>query len=180
MMENQKLQYSQDDLYQYLLAHNITVKRLGELINQSDTAMSSGFKHHIVNGKRHSFPVFIIRRINEALPVMAREITARRVTFNPDNNISRRASQKFDPGCVEQFQRVGEYFNLTAILERVLGWSKRRKNDVICTPSSKVYGHITEDEVRVINTELLAVAGVLENIEVVPDESASSSSSSDQ
>ena len=168
----QKLKYSQDDLYQYLLAHNITIKRLGELIGQSDVAMSNAFKHNVVNGKPHYFSDAIIRRINEALPMLASEIASRVVTFNAENNTSRRAAQKFDPGCIQQFQRAGEYFNLTTLLVRVLGWKKRKKNDVICTPSSKVYGHITEDDVRLLNAELLTVAGELENMEIVHSDAA--------
>ena len=51
---------------------------------------------------------------------------------------------------------------------------------VFSSPTSKAYGHITESDITTINTEIVSVAGVLENVEVVPDENAYDGSSSKQ
>ncbi len=163
----EKAKMNQDELYQYLLSHNLTIKRLGELIGQCDTIMSSAFKHHKMNGKPLYFSAVRLTRINEALPVMADEITSRLLKFNPENNISPLPNRRYDPGCVDQLRRVGDYFNIKGLTARVLGWTKAKKESVF-TSVSKGYGHITEADVTAINTELLAVAGVLRAIEIVP------------
>ena len=161
-----KTKMNQDQLYQYLLTHNLTVKRLGELIGQSDVQMSNAFKHNIVNGKPHRFPDFVVDRINEALPRMADEITDRLMRFHPENNISKMPGRCYDPSCLDQLRRVGKYFNVKGLTARILGWSRSKENAIFCSSHSN-YGHVTEADVTAINTELLAVAGVLRNIEII-------------
>lgn len=161
-----KKRMTQDELYQYFLEHNIIVKRLGELIGQSDSAMSNAFKHHIVNGKHHYFSAKKVALINTALPVMAREIASRIMVFNPANNISTVPSRCYDPECLPQLQNIGEYFILRKLTARILGWSLG-KNDSIFCPANRNYGHISPSDVELINAELLAVAGMLGNIELL-------------
>lgn len=161
-----KAKMTQDELYQYLLEHNIIISRLGELVGLSDTAMSNAFKHHIVNGKRHYFPAKKVVLINTALPVMAREIASRILVFNPANNISTVSSRCYDPECLPQLRKVGEYFSLIKFTARVLGWSLPKKDSVFST-ANRNYGHISSLDAELINAELLAVAGTLGNIELL-------------
>lgn len=169
-----KIKLTQDELYQFFLDHNLTVKRLGELIGLSDSAMSSAFKHHKVNGKPHYFPLAKLQFINDALSVLSGEIADRLVSFNPENNRARHSVRVFDRACVEQFRRVGEYFNLTALVGRILGWNKAKKQNIICIPASKVYGHITQEDVNRINAELRLVAAAIANFKLVAEEGISS------
>lgn len=163
-----KTEMNQDQLYQYILAHNLTVKRLGEMIGQGDAVMSCAFKHNKMNGKPLYFSPARIARINEALPRMADEIQARLMQFHPENNISTVEGRYYDPSCVEQLRQVGEYFNVQGLTARILGWSKEKKASVLCSPANRNYGHITPEDVTAINTELLSVAGVLRSIEIIP------------
>ena len=78
----------------------------------------------------------------------------------------------YDPGMIEPINILGEYLNMTAVIERLLGWSKSKKSNVFAAPTSKNYGNISEDDVNKINMEVLAIIGVLENVEVIPDENA--------
>lgn len=155
----EKFVMNQDEFYQYLLSRHLTVKRLGELLGLSDTVMSSAFKHHVVNGKPLYFSADRLKRINEALPVMAHEINARRMTFTPSDS-------RYDFACVEQLHRVGDYFNLKALTADVLGWTKSKK-DACFSRANKGYGHITEADVAAINAKLTEVAMMLQQIEVV-------------
>lgn len=161
-----KVQMTQDQFYHLLLDRNLIISRLGVLIGQSDVAMSQAFKHYIVNGKPHSFSPDKLQRINDALPRWADSIQSCLMQFHPENNISTVPTRCYDPSCLEQLRSVGEHFNLTALTARVLGWKKSKKESVF-TPTNKNYGHITQQNVIAINTELLSVAGVLRNIEVI-------------
>ena len=73
----------------------------------------------------------------------------------------------YDRELVEPMKKIGELVNLTALTERVLGWSKKKKESILVSPSSKVYGNITEADAAAINTELLTIAGVLADYMVI-------------
>lgn len=172
----EKATMTQDQFYQFLLDHNLTISRLGELIGQSDVAMSQAFKHYIVNGKPCYFSAEKLQRINDALPQWADAIQSRLMQFHSENNISTVASRCYDPSCIEQLRSVGNHFNLTGLTARVLSWGASKKSSIF-TPSHKNYGHISQQDVTAINTELLAVAGVLRSIQIVPMEPAAMPSS---
>lgn len=163
-----KISITQDELYQFLLDHNSTTIRLGELIGLNEVSLSSCFNHYKNNdGRPRYFTSRQIEAINTALPQMAFEVARRRVFFNAANNTSKSAKRIFDPGCVPQFKQVGEYFNLTALTIRVLGWGPRKKNAVIDSPANGCYGHITPDDVKALNDELDYVSHWLEHHEVM-------------
>lgn len=163
----EKKKWNQDELYEFLKSQNLTIKRLGEMIGQSDTAMSNALKHNKVNGKPLYFNEEKLKRINEALPRMADEIEARLMEFHPENNISEVPGRVYDPSCVEQLRRVGDYFNITGLTASVLRWTKSKKESVFSKANTSS-GHITKDDVRAINLALMGVAGMLRRIEVVP------------
>lgn len=175
----QKITITQDELYEFLLAHNIVTIRLGEMIGLAEVSLSSCFKHHKNNdGRPRYFTRRQVEAINEALPRLSYEVARRRIVFNPANNTSKSAKRVFDPGCVPQFKAVGEYFNLSALTVRVLGWNKRKKDIVINSPSNGSYGHITPDDVKLINDELDYVSYWLSTRQVLQNDSSSSSDDS--
>ena len=98
--------------------------------------------------------------------------------FDRQRAVTNSRGTAYDRGLVEPMKAIGRLLNLTALTERVLGWSKKKKDSIIVSPTSKVYGNITEADAAAINTELLTVAGVLAGYEVVPDHPDDSSSSS--
>lgn len=172
-----KIQVSQDTLRDYMTAHNLKTARLAELIGKSHEMVISCFRHNNDKyGKPRSFTPEHIAAINEALPVIASELQARLMTFNPDVKANR-LGKKYDKSLVEKIKEIGRYINITAMVDRLFKWSKGKKSAVLVQTSSKVYGAISEDVMIAINNELLGIIGVLSSYEVVADGNSSSSSS---
>ena len=172
----EKIQISQDDLYQFLLEHNMIITRLGELIGLGIGSMSGCFKHLLANGDPRYFTRQSIAKINEALPQIAFEVERRRVVFNMANNVGKQKKSVFDPGCVEQLKEVGRWFKVDAMCQRVLGWSPVKSRKVLFAPSSSMYGHITPEDVRRINEEIMFVSYWMQRHEVVANNDGSDSS----
>ena len=170
-----KEQVSQDTLYEYMQAHGLKMTRLAQLIGKSDDVVTSCFKHHKdVHGRPRSFNDQHLALINEALPRLADELLARRLEFGKGDVTTNRWGNVYDPSLIEPINELGVYMNVTALVDRVLGWKKGKKSAVFCQPSSKAYGCISKADATAINTELLAVAGVLSSYEVVADDGGNS------
>jgi len=169
-MEQQKVQISQDALYQFITDRSIKLVRLAELMGMSGPSVTSCFKHQIINnGTPRAFTGKAIVKLNAALGKIADNLRSCILTFGSEQTYTNQLGNTYDPALIEPMKRIGETMNLTALVERVLGWSERKKQAVITQPHSKAYGCISEEDVNRINAELLAVAGVLSSYEVVPD-----------
>lgn len=165
------IKVSQDTLYQYIQEHNIKLVRLAELMDLSEASINSCFKHHITNrGVPRSFTPAAIDKLNFAIWRIAVELRQRLLTFGSDQVFTNAHGRTYDPALIEPMKKIGEYMNLTALVERVLGWNKGRKENVLVISSSKIYGTISEDDVNRINAEILSIVGVLSSYEVVPEE----------
>ncbi|MDE6647889.1 MAG: hypothetical protein K2K03_08730 [Prevotella sp.] len=184
MNQRQKMKISQDALYKYLTEHGVKVIRIAELMGKTPQMVISCFRHHNNwRGNPRRFSVENIRQLNDALQVIAGELRGCLITFGTDQAYTNKHGCTYDPGLIEPINRLGELLNITSLLGRLLGWSKSKKQYVFCIPSSKAYGNISESDVMTINAEVLAIAGVLEGLEVVPDANAfddSSDSESDE
>ena len=168
----EKVKVSQDTLYQFMLAHDVKMTRLAQLIGKSDDVVTSCFKHHKdVHGNPRRFNREHIKAINEALPQLAQELQARLLTFGSEQTFTNTHGRTYDPALIEAINNLGTYLNVTGMMTRLLGWTKGKKSAVFCQPSSKAYGNISEQDMITINNEVLAVAGVLSNYEVVADDS---------
>ena len=55
------------------------------------------------------------------------------------------------------------------MLHRVCRWSNDKKMAVFNSANKKMYGRIYEEDVIAINEEILAIAGVLEGYEIIPE-----------
>ncbi len=165
-----KVEVSQDTLYQYMLTHGIILSRLAELIGKSPEMVMSCFKHHKDGrGKSRYFSHANIVAINKALPMIADELRARLLTFGSKQTYTNQRGATYDPALVGPIKEIGKYLNITALVKRLLGWSKGKKSAVLVQASGKAYGCVSEADVVAINYELLAVAGVLSSYEVVAD-----------
>lgn len=164
----EKVKVTQDFLYKYIIEHNINKSTIALLMNMERSTVISCFKHHLDKyGKPRCFPQKTIPRLNDSVAKMAEELRNSTIVFgSPQTYTSRRGT--FDPGCLSDIKALSRFFNLTAFTNRVLGWTETKKNTVLSAPSSKIYGHITEDDVARINAEILAVSGMLGGIEVSP------------
>lgn len=172
-MEQQKMKMSQDQLYKYLNDHDVKVIRLAELMGKTPSVIISNFRHHKnAHGNPRRFSVENIRQLNEALHVIARELRGCVLSFGTDQMYTNKHGRTYDPGMIEPMNRLGELMNMTGMTQRLLGWNNLKKLNTFSNPSSKAYGNISEADVMTINAEVLAVAGVLEGLEVVPDENA--------
>ena len=167
------MRMTQDAIYKYLTEHDVKVIRIAELMGKTPPVIISCFKHHKnVHGYPRCFSVENIRQLNEVLGVIARELRGCVMTFGTDRMRTNKHGRTYDPGLIEPMKRLGELMNLMGLTKRLLGWSKIKKENVISDATSKAYGNISEADVMAINAEVLAVAGVLEGVEVVPDENA--------
>jgi hypothetical protein len=166
----EKVKVSQDVLYQYLTEHGIKLVRLAELTGLSEASINSCFKHQLINnGTPRSFTRQAVRNMNEALEQIADVLRGLVLQFGSDQTYTNQRGATYDPALVEPLKKIGEWMNLTALVERVLGWNQRKKENVLVTRSSKAYGTVSQADATAINNELLAVAGVLGSYEVVAD-----------
>lgn len=171
----EKLQISQDALYEYMLAHGVKMSRLAELIGKSDDVVTSCFKHHKDGrGKPRYFNAQHCAAISEALQTIASELRGCLLTWGSDQVYTNQRGATYDPALVEQIKTVGRYLNITALVERVLGWTKGKKSAVLVQTTSKGYGTVSQADMVAINNEILGVAGVLSSYEVVAGDGSAS------
>lgn len=172
----EKVKVTQDTLYEYILAHDVKMTRLAEMINRAPEVVISCFKHHNDwHGRPRRFNAEHIALINKALPMLADELRQRLLKFGSDQTYTNKWGNTYDPALVQPMKDLGKYLNITSLTERLLGWSKGKKTAVISRPISKIYGNISKADVVAINNEILAVSGVLSSYEVVADEGSSRS-----
>lgn len=173
IMENKKIRMSQDTIYKYLTEHDIKITRIADLMGKSYSVIISDFRHHNSNeGKPRCFSKYNIEKLNKALVKLAEQLRSCLLTFGTDQKYTNKHGRTYDPGMIEPLNKLGEYMNLTKLICRILGWTKSKKLRVFSAPSSKNYGNISEADVTAINAEILAIIGVLEGVEVVPDDDA--------
>lgn len=167
------MKVSQDQLYKYITEHDVKLSRLAELMGISFVAVTSYFRH-VPNrhGNPRTFSVDNIKKLNDAIRGFSQDLRACLLHFGTDQMYTNKHGRTYDPGMIEAINRLGKYINITALIIRMLGWSKSKKNNVFCAPTNKNYGNISKDDVDVLNVEVMSVAGFLENVEVVPDENA--------
>lgn len=164
-----KKQVTQDELYDYLTAHGVKVTRLAKLMGVTAGMVIGCFNHNIDKyGKRRNFTANGLPKLNEALAQMAYELAQFQLPFGSDQTYTNQRGNTYDPALVPIIKNdVGCYFKLNVVCENVLGWNLFRKKSVFSTPSSKIYGCISKDDVDRINAEIRAVADTLAGWEVV-------------
>ena len=171
---NKKVQISQDRLYKFWTDNDLKLVRLAELTGLSEASINVCFRHYTgTNGQPRVFTSNAIAKINEALPKIAADICGCVLTFGSEEVRQNQRGKVYDPALIEPMKKIGDYINITAMTYKVLGWSQHKKESVLITKSSKVYGNITESEVEAVNTHLLSIAGVLADYEVVSSDSSS-------
>ena len=150
----------------------MTTVMISKKMGVSETIVGGCFRHAL---NRHGKPLIFsqanIVRLNAAIQQIAVELRQSVITFGSDETFTNSRGKTYDPGTVPTIRRLGEFFNLTALTYRLLGWKNNRKNMVLGSKSSPVHGNVTKEDVDRINAELLSVAGVLSSYEVVADES---------
>lgn len=175
---NKKVQISQDQLYKFWTGHDLKLVRLAELTGLSEASINVCFKHYLgTNGKPRVFTPQAIAKINAALPVIADEIRGCVMDFEPGKLPANQRGKVYNPTLVEPMKKIGDYINITAMTYKLLKWSQNKKECVLVTKSSKIYGNITEEEVTIVNNELLSVSGMLSGYEVTVSDSSNSADS---
>ena len=165
-----KAKITQDTLYEYMLAHNMIFTRLGELIGRDVYVVTSRLVHHKNrHGNRLSLNSEHIELINKALPVLADKLYSCVLTFGSSQVYTSKHYHTYDPALVDPLKEIGKYINITKTLKRVLGWSVWKSYAILSQPCGPLYGHITRQDAERINIEILAIAGVLSNCELVMD-----------
>lgn len=174
----QKTKVTQDFLYEYLTQHNVNLSRLNELMGVSNGILMGCFRHNLDRyGKPLRFSAKNIEKLNRALPELSMQMRQSVLTFGSEQTYTNMRGTTYDPGTLPGIKALSRYFKMNSFCERVLGWNLGKKETVLCTPSSKVYGCVSAEDVTLINMEILSVAGALEVFEVqMPWENSSSSS----
>lgn len=172
-MNKEKMKVSQDTLYKFILENGIKMSRIAEFMGSTPSTVLSDFCHRLNrHGNPRYFTVENIQKLNDALHVFANELRGCLLHFGTDKMYTNKHGRTYDPGMIEPINQLGKYLNATALMERMLGWSKTKKRMIFGAPSSNNYGNISEDDVDIINVEIMSIVGFLENVEVVPDENA--------
>lgn len=165
-----KIQVTQDTLYEYMLAHDVKLSRLAELIGKSREVVFSCFKHHKdPRGKPRYFSHENIEAINQALPVLAQELQQHLLTFGSPQTYTNRWGNTYDPALIEPIKELGHYLNITAMTGRVLGWKPTKKTSVLVQTTCISYGCISEADAIAINNEILSIVGVLSSYTLIAD-----------
>ena len=172
----QKVQISQDTLYQFLQDRNLIVSVIGKKTGIGNGLLMGCFHHNLNrHGKPLSFSAANIVRINTAIWQIAEELRGCLLTFGSDQTFTNQRGTTYDPALVAGFRKIGEYLKLRGLTERILGWNKAKCEGTLNVKSSPMYGRISQADADRINAELLSVAGVLSSYEVVADGDSGSS-----
>ncbi len=172
-MGTQKLKISQDELYKYLKEHGVKMSRIAENMKVSVSTVTSCFQHRINRlGKPLSFTVENISKLNESLGGLSEKLRSCVLKFGTSQMYTNKHGRTYDPGMIEPINQLGMYLNMTSVMGRLLGWNKKTKERVFGSPSSNNFGHISEEDVKAINIEIISVASFLDSVEVIPDENA--------
>ena len=164
-----------DFLYEYLTQHSFTITMIAKRMGASEGIVRSCFRHNLNrHGRPLSFSAVNVQKLNEALEVIANELRESVITFGSPQAFTNQRGTTYDPGTLPALQHLSEYFNMKGLTERVLGWSKTKKDITLSVKSSPMYGKVSADDVARINAEVLAVAGMLGGIAVEMPESSSS------
>ena len=166
-----KVKVSQDTLYKYMMAHGVKLVRLAEITGLSEGTINQCFKHASVNGGRaRVFSPTALIKINGALPLLAQNLRQSVVRFGSSKTFTNMRGRTCDPALIDPIKNtIGKYFNLNIMCQNVLGWSKSMKHNILESRTGIAYGCISKEDAERINTELIAVAGVLDSYEIVTD-----------
>lgn len=172
-----KVQVTSDTLYKYLQEHDFIISVLSKYMGVSNGIVCNSFKH-VLNrlGKPMKFSAANLAKLNAALPVIAEDLRKATITFGSDQTFTNSWGNTYDPAAREAVLAVGNYFKITPFLFRILEWKKGKRDTILVSKTSPVYGQVCQDDVNRINAELLSVAGVLSSYEVIPEENGSSDS----
>lgn len=167
-INDMKVQVTSDTLYQYLLEHNFTISLLSKYMGVSNGIVCNSFQH-VPNrlGKPMKFSAANLEKLNAVLPQIADDLRRATITFGSEQTFTNSWGNTYDPAAREAVLAVGNYFKITPFLLRILGWKKGKRDMILVSTKSPVYGQVSQEDVNRINAELLSVAGVLSSYEVI-------------
>ena len=167
---------SQDELYEYLTAHDVKTIRIAELMGKTPQTIISCFKHHKnAHGYPRRFSVENIAQLNDALSVIAKELRSCVLTFGTPDKYTNNHGKTYDPGLIEPIKKVGELLNLTGLTTRLFRWKKSKKEAIMSDASSKSYGNISEllalrsiiKKLRLINHGIILIIRLLQKFIII-------------
>ena len=167
----EKNEITADDLRKIWEEHNLTITMLASKMGVSEGIVRGCFKHTLNrHGKPLRFSKTNLEKLNAAMDQIAQELRNSIITFGSDKTYTNQLGNTYDPGTLESINHLGTYFNMKKMVMRVLGWTEAKRFTVLSVKNSPVYGNVTREDIVRINTELLAVAGVLSSSEVVAED----------
>jgi len=164
----EKVKVTSDTLYKFLMDHDVKLVCLAKYAQLSEASVNVCFKHYPgTNGQPRVFTQSALDKINIALVKIANELRNSILVFNNEMAVTNSRGSSYDATLIGPIKHIGEFINITALTQRLLGWSKKKKDSILVSPTSKVYGNISEADAAVINTEIITISGVFESYEVV-------------
>lgn len=169
--ENKAIYITQDELYQFIKDNGITLSRIAELMGVGTAMVSACFlRHNNRFGKPRYFNDEAITKLNSAIKKLASLIKKSRLSFGSKLAYTTLRGNTFDPGMVPLINNeVGQFFNLRVFLKNSLGWNDKKKSLILNSPSGKIYGHVTQQDVNSINNEMDRIADALAQFVVIKD-----------
>jgi hypothetical protein len=169
-MNMEKVKVTQDVVYQFITDHNVNLSGIAREMQANPTLVAGCFKRNADrNGRPRHFTAQTLPRLNEALDKFAANMRQSVVSFGSEQTYTNNRGVTYDPGTIPAIKQLSQYFNLTQFIVRILGWTENKKNLTFSSPTAKMFGCISQDDINRINAELLAVSGVLSSYEVVED-----------
>lgn len=168
----EKVKVTQDVVYQFITEHNVNLSGIAREMQANPALVAGCFRRNVDrHGSPRHFTAVTLPRLNAAIDAFAANMRQSLIQFGSDKMFTNKWGTTYDPGTLPALKELSKFFNLTAFIVRVLGWNEKKKNATLSAPSSAIYGCVSRDDVNRINAELLAVAGVLSNYEVVAEDS---------
>ena len=172
-MDKNITKISQDTLYKYIREHDVKISRIADAIGMDQGSVSACFLHlNNRHGHPKSFTVENIAKLNEGLRTFAIKLRGCMLQFGTEKMYTNKHNRTYDPGMIEPINKLGEYLNMAAVMERLLGWNKNKKLNVFSNKASKIYGNISQKDVDALNMEIISIASFFDSVEVVPDDNA--------
>lgn len=164
-------QVTPDQLYRFLQDHNVYAYVLSRYMGVSENIVRGCFKHDL---NRHGKPLHFtpnnIQKINDALPRLAQDIRACELHFGHGKVITDRCRHEYDLSIADQVKSgMMRFFSIKDFTKRVLGWNWMKCRSRMSSTGHQSYSHVARADCDRLNDELVAVASVLEDYEVVSE-----------
>lgn len=159
--------------YEWMKDSGIKLKPLAQASGIDKGTLSSLFnRNRNWRGSERRFTPALVTALNEALPKLAGILVRAHVYYDLTQEVKKRTGC-YDPSCMVRLkEEVAPIIDITTLVEKYLGWTRAKRNNVFTNRNSHVYGNITREDVQRINDTFDALAKKLMEFHIVMPEYA--------